>query len=321
MNNHKIRWLIAAVVFVLIFVFSGCSSINQSDESQELKIAVLPILDALPMYVAQEQGYFDEQNLKIEFIPVGSAAERDQVMAAGQADGMINDLVSTLLYNQDTIQIQVVSFARTATPDFPQFQILAAKDSGLNTVEDLRGVEIGISEGSVIEYTTDRLLEAEGFTDLDIATLAVPSIPVRMSLLDSGELAAANLPDPLASLAIQGGASVIIDDRSHPEYGNSLISFRKLVIDSNPEAIRSFLAAIEKASEEINANPNKWDDLLTEQNLVPAPLIGSYQVPTFPVNSLPSQTQWEDVVEWGLAKGFISQEVSYADSVNGDYLP
>ena len=321
MNNHKIRWLIAAVVFALIFVFSGCSSIDQSDESQELKIAVLPILDALPMYVAQEQGYFDEQNLKVEFIPVGSAAERDQVMAAGQADGMINDLVSTLLYNQDTIQIQVVSFARTATPDFPQFQILAAKDSGLNTVEDLRGVEIGISEGSVIEYTTDRLLEAEGFTDLDIATLAVPSIPVRMSLLDSGELAAANLPDPLASLAIQGGASVIIDDRSHPEYGNSLISFRKLVIDSNPEAIRSFLAAIEKASEEINANPNKWDDLLTEQNLVPAPLIGSYQVPTFPVNSLPSQTQWEDVVEWGLAKGFISQEVSYADSVNGDYLP
>ena len=273
------------------------------------------------MYVAQEQGYFDEQNLKVEFIPVGSAAERDQVMAAGQADGMINDLVSTLLYNQDTIQIQVVSFARTATPDFPQFQILAAKDSGLNTVEDLRGVEIGISEGSVIEYTTDRLLEAEGFTDLDIATMAVPSIPVRMSLLDSGELAAANLPDPLASLAIQGGATVIIDDRSHPEYGNSLISFRKLVIDSNPEAIRSFLAAIEKASEEINANPKKWDDLLTEQNLVPAPLIGSYQVPTFPVNSLPSQTQWEDVVEWGLAKGFISQEVSYADSVNGDYLP
>jgi NitT/TauT family transport system substrate-binding protein len=124
-------------------------------------------------------------------------------------------------------------------------------------VEDLKGVEIGISEGSVIEYTTDRLLVAEGFTELDIATLAVPSIPVRMSLLESGELAAANLPDLLASLAIQSGASVIIDDRSHPEYGNSLISFKKSVIDSNPEAISRFLAAIEEASEEINADPIK----------------------------------------------------------------
>ncbi|MBK5108264.1 MAG: ABC transporter substrate-binding protein [Anaerolineales bacterium] len=321
MNNQKKRWLIIFVALVLVLLFSACSSSTQSDEPQELKIAVLPLLDALPMYVAQENGYFEEQNLQVDFIPVGSAAERDQVISAGQADGMINDLVSTLLYNQDITQIQVVSFARTATPEFPQFRILTAKDSGINSLDDLKGVEIGISEGSVIEYTTDRLLEAEGFSALDIATLAVPSIPVRMSLLDSGELKAANLPDPLASLAIQGGASVITDDTSHPEYGNSLISFRKSVIDSNPEAIKGFLAAIDKATQEINANPNKWDNLLTEQKLVPAPLIGSYQIPTFPIGSLPSQAQWEDVVEWGLAKGYISQNVSYDASVNGDYLP
>jgi hypothetical protein len=48
----------------------------------------------------------------------GSAAERDQIMAAGQADGMINDLISTLLYNKDDIQIQIVSFARICHPEF-----------------------------------------------------------------------------------------------------------------------------------------------------------------------------------------------------------
>ncbi len=318
MRMQNYRWSIVVIVMLL---FTACSSITQSNEPQNLKIAVLPILDALPMYVAQENGYFEDQNLTVEFIPVGSAAERDQVIASGQADGMINDLVSTLLYNQDTTQIQVVSFARTATPEFPQFRILAARDSGINSVEDLKGVEIGISEGSVIEYTTDRLLEAEGFSSLDIATLAVPSIPVRMSLLDEGELRAANLPDPLASLAIQGGASVIIDDTSYPEYGNSLISFRKSVIDSDSDTVKGFLAAIDKAAQEINADPTKWDNLLTEQKLVPAPLIGSYQIPTFPIRSLPSQAQWEDVVAWGLAKGYISQDVSYDASVNGDYLP
>jgi NitT/TauT family transport system substrate-binding protein len=316
MQNY--RW---SIVVIVLLLFTACSSITQSNEPQNLKIAVLPILDALPMYVAQENGYFEDQNLTVEFIPVGSAAERDQVIASGQADGMINDLVSTLFYNQDTTQIQVVSFARTATPEFPQFRILAARDSGINSVEDLKGVEIGISEGSVIEYTTDRLLEAEGFSSLDIATLAVPSIPVRMSLLDEGELRAANLPDPLASLAIQGGASVIIDDTSYPEYGNSLISFRKSVIDSDSDTVKGFLAAIDKAAQEINADPTKWDNLLTEQKLVPAPLIGSYQIPTFPIRSLPSQAQWEDVVAWGLAKGYISQDVSYDASVNGDYLP
>ena len=321
MNNRKNKMITIILSLVLILLFTACSSITGSNEPQKLRIAVLPILDTLPMYVAQENGYFDEQALEVEFIPVGSAAERDQVIASGQADGMINDLVSTLLYNQDSTQIQVVSFARIATPEFPQFRILAAKDSGISAVDDLKGVEIGISEGSVIEYTTDRFLEAEGFPALDIVTLAVPSIPVRMSLLDSGEIKAANLPDPLASLAIQGGAVVIIDDTSYPEYGNSLISFRKSVIDSNPGAITSFLTAVEKASKEINADPTKWDTLLTEKKLVPAPLIGSYQIPTFPIGSLPNQTQWEDVVQWGIDKGYISQNVSYGASVNGDYLP
>jgi NitT/TauT family transport system substrate-binding protein len=142
-----------------------------------------------------------------------------------------------------------------------------------------------------------------------------------MSLLDSGELEAANLPDPLASLAIQGGAVPIVDDSAHPEFGNSLISFRKSVIDANPEAIRGFLAAIEKAAKDINANPTEWDELLTDQKLVPTPLIGSYKIPTFPTGSVPSEAQWDDVVAWGLEKGLISQYISYDDSVTTEYLP
>ncbi len=321
MVKRSIVLFLKMFVLVIVIFIAACSPTAQAPEPATLKIAVLPILDALPMYVAQANGYFDSQDVKVEFIPVGSAAERDQVMAAGQADGMINDLVSTLLYNQDNTQIQIISFARTATPEFPQFRILAAKNSGINDVEDLKGIEIGISEASVIEYTTDRFLEAEGFTPLEIVTIAVPSIAVRMSLLDSGELEAANLPDPLASLAIQGGAVPIVDDSAHPEFGNSLISFRKSVIDANPEAIRGFLAAIEKAAKDINANPTEWDELLTDQKLVPTPLIGSYKIPTFPTGSVPSEAQWDDVVAWGLEKGLISQYISYDDSVTTEYLP
>ena len=318
MVRSKYVWSLITLVALVGLVLTSCAT---TPEPATLRMAVLPILDALPMYVAQEKGYFEQNGVNVEFIPVGSAAERDQIMSAGQADGMINDLISTLLYNQDTTQIQVVSFARVATPEFPQYRILAAKDSGVDSVEGLKEVEIGISEGSVIEYTTDRLLEAEGFSPAEINTIAVPRIDLRMSLLDSGELKAANLPDPLASLAIQGGALPIIDDSSHPEYGNSLLSFRKTVIDSNPEAIRGFLAAIDQATQDINADPSQWEQLLTEQKLVPAPLIGSYQIPTFPRGSVPSKSQWDDVVAWAIDKGLISAEVSYDESVTMDYLP
>lgn len=308
------------VLVLAALLAAGCAAEGPAQPAT-LRIGVLPILDALPMYVAQQQGYFAENGLQVEFVPAASAAERDQLMQAGQIDGMINDLVSTMLYNQDEPQITVVRFARTATPEFPQYSILAAKDSGITSPEDLKGVEIGISEGTVIAYTTDRLLQAEGLAPEDIQTIAVPKIPDRMALLDSGQLKAANLPDPLSLLAMQGGATVVVDDSAHPEYGNSLISFSRAFADANPDTVRSFLAAIEKATADINADKGQWQDLLVEQKLVPAPILDSYTLPDFPAASVPSEAQFADVLAWTIEKGLIDRAIAYADSVSDAYLP
>jgi NitT/TauT family transport system substrate-binding protein len=307
------------VILTLGVLLAACG--GRAGEPVVLRIGVLPILDALPMYVAQEKGYFAEENVVVEFVPVASAAERDQLMQAGQIEGMINDLISTILYNKEGTQIFIVRFARTATREYPQYRVLAAANSSIQSVQDLAGVPIGISEGTVIEYTTDRLLQAEGLPPQDIVTIAVPRIPDRMSLLASGELQAANLPDPLSELAIQGGARVIIDDTRHPEIGNSVISFRRQVVEDNPQAVRGFLVALERAVADVNADKGAWSDLLTERQLVPAPLIGSYSIPDFPVASVPTEAQWADVVAWATEKGLITAQVLYADSVDASYLP
>jgi NitT/TauT family transport system substrate-binding protein len=313
------------VVMMLSVALGACSLVatptGAPDEPLTLKIAVLPILDALPMYVAQQEGLFEDHGVEVEFIPVASAAERDQVITAKKADGMINESVSTLFYNQDETQIQIVRFARIATPTSPQFHILASAQSGITTVEGLKGIPIGISEGTVIEYLTDRLLEAEGVAQEDIETIAVPKIPDRMVLLSSGELAAAMLPDPLSSLAVQGGAVVVLDDTSHPEFGYSTISFQKAVIDAHPQAIRGFLAAIEEATAKINADPTTWDGLLSEKKLVPEPLMGTFHIPPYPTASVPSQAQWDDASNWAKDKGLIEKDVSYSNSVTDMYLP
>jgi NitT/TauT family transport system substrate-binding protein len=303
----------------VVLLLAACG--RGSSAPVTLRIGVLPILDALPLYVADAEGYFGEEGVTVEFVPVSAAAERDQLMQAGQIDGMINDLISTALYNQNEVVIRIVRFARTATPSFPQYRILAAADSGIAAPGDLRGVPIGISEGTVIEYVTFRLLEAEGLAPEEIATVAVPTIAERMNLLASGQIQAATLPDPLSTLGIQSGATVVIDDTAHPEFGNSVISFRASVIDDHPEAIRGFLAAVERASADINADKTQWADLLTERQLVPAPLIGSYEVPDFPAASVPTQSQWEDVVSWAQERGLITADVPYANAVDASFLP
>jgi NitT/TauT family transport system substrate-binding protein len=288
---------------------------------ETLRIAVLPIVDNLPMIVAQREGLFAKYGVQVEFIPVASAAERDQVIMAGQADGMINEIISTLLYNKDGIQVQIVRFARLATPQSAQYHLVVSSASGITELSQLKGVPIGISQGTIIEYITDRLLEREGFQPQEIQKIAVPKIPDRLALLSSGELKAATLPDPFSYLAVQQGGRFLLQDSKYPEYGHSTYAFRKAVIDQKPQAVRAFLAAIEEAVLQINLSPAQYSGVLVEEKLIPAPLAGSYQTPPFPPKSIPDERLWNDVLAWATAKGVVTTAVSYADSVSSAFLP
>jgi NitT/TauT family transport system substrate-binding protein len=314
-----------SMMFVVLcaMVLSACggAAAPAAKEDPTLKIAVLPILDALPMYVANAQGYFKDAGINVEFVPVASAAERDQLMQAGQADGMINDLISTVLYNKDTPKISIVRFARTASADQPQYSIVASKDSGITSPDQLKGVEVGLSEGTVIAYTTDRLLQHAGLTQDDIKTTNIPKIPDRLQLISEGKLKAANMPEPFATLAEQSGAVRVVDDRSLPEVGTSEISFNVNTLQNKPETVKKFLAAIEKATADVNGSPDKWTSLLTDKKLIPAPLIGKYVLPKFPTASVPSEAQIKDVLAWMTDKGLIKADVPYNKLVDASYLP
>ena len=307
------------LVLALALLLAACASAPA--EAPVVRVGMLPVLDGLPIYVAQAEGYFAEEGVQVEIIPVGSAPERDQLMQSGQIDAMINEIVSDMLYNKDGVQVVAVRFARTATAEAPVFRIVASAQSGITEVDGLRGVPIGLSEGTVIEYTTDRMLEKAGFAPDEIVALAVPKIADRMNLLASGQLDAANLPDPAASLAMLNGGVNVIDDTSYPEISNSVISFSKIYLDDNPDAVRAFLRAVERAVEAINENPNGWDDLLGEQNLVPAPLLGVYQLPSYPAASIPNEAQFNDALQWALDKGLLTSTAPYADTVDDSYLP
>ena len=308
---------IALALFSLVIILSACAP----QRTGTLKIAVLPIIDALPMYVAQQEGLFAKHGVKVEFIPVASAPERDQLIAASGADGTINETLAVMLFNKESVQMQVVRYALRPTEGNGHFFILASDKSGISSIDGLKGVEIGVSQGTVIEYVTERLLQADGFTPDEIKTIAVPKIPDRMALLASGGLDAGVMPDPLASLVVSQGGLIVADDSSHPEYGFSVISFRKDVIDADPEVIKGFLAAIEEATALLNADPAKYKNVLSEQKLVPAPLLDTYQAPIFPTAGVPTVEEWKDALSWLKEKDILTTDISYQDSVNASLLP
>ncbi len=315
-----------ALLILAPALLAGCGGTQPtdappSDEIQTLKMALLPVMDVLPFHVADQNGYFDQEGVKVELVPVKSAQERDTLMQTGQVDGMLTDLLSPVLFNQEDAQIMVVRAARRVYPGSPLFRILAKPESGVTSPVDLAGVEIGIAQNTVIEYLTDRMLQNAGLAPEQISTQEVSAIPVRFELLVNGEIPAATLPDPLASGAMAAGAVPVVDDTSVPDLSQSILAFSTGVLETKPEAVRSFLKAWEMAVAELNSNPDRYRDLLIEKGRVPEAIQGTFQMPPFPQASVPAPEQLADVVNWSLEKGLIKADIPYERMVDNSYLP
>ncbi|HBQ87795.1 MAG TPA: ABC transporter substrate-binding protein, partial [Syntrophomonas sp.] len=62
-------------------------------------------------------------------------------------------------------------------------ELMAGKDSGINSVQDLKGKSIGISSNTIMEYSLDQMLAAEGMKAEDINKVAIPQLPTRLEML------------------------------------------------------------------------------------------------------------------------------------------
>ncbi len=318
MNNF--RKFVAVLLSLSVFAsaIGGCS---KRKEDTNLKIGILPIVDVLPIYVAQQNGYFEQTGIQVEPVLVKSAQERDTLMQTGQIDGELSDLISVGLFDRKSVGLKAVLVAMKPTRSSPVFRILSAPGSSIGSPADLKGIPIAISKNTIIEYVTYRLLESVGLSDSEIATTEISAIPVRYELLMKGKVKAATLPEPLASGAVAGGARVVIDDSSDPSVSLSVLAFSTKALSEKPETVKKFISAWLKAEEEINRHPEKYRNLLIEKGRVPKSVQNSYEMPRFPGALVPTETQVKDVISWMVKRGLLQQELGYGDVVDGGFLP
>jgi len=254
-------------------------------------------------------------------VPVKSPQERDVLLQTGQVDGVLTDLQGVGLLNKDAVKVKAVYTARRPFPDAPLFRILASPKSDIASPADLKGVEIGISNNTIIEYLTDRILAAEGLTPEEIKKIEVGAITVRFEQLMNGNIKAAVLPDPLAQGAIAAGARLVVDDTKYKDLSQSVLVFQDAALQAKPEAVRKFLVAWEQAVKEVNANPDKYRAVLMEQGRVPQSIQESYKMPPFPERGVPSESEVADVTAWLKEKGLVSRDIPYSDMVDASFLP
>lgn len=286
-----------------------------------LRIGVLPIEDSAPLHVALEQGFYRAEGLTVELVPFQSALERDSALAAGAIDGAVDDPIGAILFDKGQGRLKIASLCLGANPGEGVFAILAAPGAALSSIHDLKGVEIAVSSATIIEYVTDRLLTRHGFKDGEIKKIEVVKMPIRMQMLLSGAVKAATLPEPLASIAVSRGATVLASDGSGEEsLSQTVLVFRDQAIARRKADIQAFFRAYRHAVQAIGADPERFRVLIIDTGRIPPNLARDYVIPRFPEPQPYPQAFYTPIISWLTAKGLVA-DIPYRAMVADDVLP
>ena len=285
-----------------------------------LKIGTLHIEDAVPLFLAEREGFFREAGVPVELIPFQSALERDSALTAGAIDGAITDPVGALLLDQGRGLLRLTALCLGATPAEGPFAILAAPKSSLRTVDDLKGVEVAVSRATIIDYVTDRLLAERGFTPAERRTIDIKKMPIRLQMLLGSQVQAATLPEPLAAIAMGRGARRLLSDAdSTTSLSQTVFVFRRKVLAERRAEVRAFFSAYGRAVRMINHEPEQFRPLFVDKGRIPADLATNYPIPAYPEPAPFPHELYAPVIDW-LAERRLTPPLAYEQLVDRDFL-
>jgi NitT/TauT family transport system substrate-binding protein len=267
------------------------------------------------LYAAKQDGVFEKNNLNVEIVPFQSVVERNTAFLAGQLDGFIDSMYEAININKDNPKCMVVG--HNLMPNM--FAIVASPGSGITTPAQLKGKKIATSTATIMEYGLDKLLASQGINSQEISYVNVPKMPLRLTMLASGDLEAAILTPPLSEQAIADGNKLVLDDSQQLLAGPSLI-FSNNALKNKSGGIYNFINSWQESVKQINDNPDKYRALLVSTAGVPQTLAESYKVPTFPEVRLPTQEELSLLVDWMKSKGMLTADMSYESIVEIKYL-
>ncbi len=284
-----------------------------------IRIGVLPIIDAVPFYAAEETGLFTEAGLNVEIIPFQSALERNVAIQAGEIDAQLSDLISTGILNKDEHTLTIVKTLYRANEQQAMISLIAGKDSGIAGPSDLVGRQVAISHNSLIEYHLDQYLDEAGVARDTVEKVEVAAIPIRMTMLSEGHIDAAVLPEPLTTLAVMGGGTVILEDKES-RLGMSVLAFRTDFLADHGGLVRSLLGVHDQAVMLINGTPEDYRHLLSDRARLPEVLEETFAVPPFPVADVPTEAEIQRAYVWLVEKDLVPEARPYAQVVDNGYL-
>lgn len=278
-NGIFSRVLSGVLAGTLALSLSACGSSSADSSAADgasdsgtthLRLIYSPSLCAAPMYIAIENGYFEDEGLDVEQVTV-DAAHVSEAIGADQVDvgmGLIGKLLQPL---ENGLPIKFTTGLHTGCT-----KLLVPGDSDIKSITDLKGKKIGVPGlADAATVVSKRSLSAAGIGVTEQNMEVEFSVYSRNDLpqaLENGAVDAIALGDPTASIAEeQYGLTALIDTATDPEYKDEYCCaafVTSKLASENPAAAAAFTRAVQKASQWVQENPDETAKIIVDKQYI-----------------------------------------------------
>ncbi|MDF2530943.1 MAG: transporter substrate-binding protein [Clostridia bacterium] len=312
--------LICLLTGISIFTFTACAKPQPTSTpivetpKKTITIGVLPDTDSVPFVIADQKGYFEKAGVKVKIEQFKSAKDRDSAFQSGALDGVITDVLAVSFAKEGGFDVKITSKTDG------NYKLLAAKTSGIASIDQLKGRSIAISKNTLIEYATDKLIQSANLTESDIRKEIVPQIPVRLEMLQNGKVDTATLPEPMATLAVKNGA-VVIDGTDKHDINPGVLAFTSKSIVESSNEIKAIYNAYNEAVEYINNEPiANYVDILVKEVGFPEDMKNNIVLPKYNKAEMSKEKDITEVIEWLMNKGLIKNSYEFKDLTDSQFI-
>jgi len=254
----------ACAVAAVAVAAAGCSSgggaatSSGPPEETTLNVSVVPAMDSAGFFIALHQGLFANEGLTINYTPATSSETAIGTQLQGKFDitgGNYVSYIQAVAEKHDPLEV----VAEGSIMQQGAQVIFTLPSSRIKTLAGLQGHVLGVNAEKNIDYLLDvSVLTENGIKSggVKFPTQPIP-FPVMGQALQSGQIAAATMPEPFASLAEQQLGAVTLADLNQGATQNFPIEgyvVTKTWAARYPNALKRFLAALEQGQEIADTN-------------------------------------------------------------------
>ncbi|NDV93808.1 hypothetical protein D0T84_02605 [Dysgonomonas sp. 521] len=294
-------------------LLSACSGKKQgSKDVPSLSVGVMSSMDYLPLAVAQREGYFAKHGVDVNIQRFMSANERDMAFQSGTVDGGVTDYTSAALLASGGFDMKLTSKCQAP------FYIVASAQSGINSLSELKGKKVAVSQNTVIDFCVDMALTSVSLTPADVEKVEINKIPTRFEMLRNNKIDATGLPNPFALIAAGDGCKLLVSMDSLG-YTVTGIVFSQKSIDTKSDAIKKMYAAYNEGVAYLNSHSvADIKDILVKDLQFPEPVAEKVSIPVY-TDAQPVTATDKDILavtNWLGAKKLLKADFKLENLIN-----